>query len=216
MGIDAVAGIRERKKRQTRAKLIEAAIDLSERQGFEKTTVDQIAEAVDVSARTFAHYFPTKADVILALLDDLTAAVNTELTLVPPDVNPLPALLAANIGMLRRAADGVGPMSPDRIVALLSLVNTSPTLQRRTIEVRSQETTEALAKRMNVSVDDPRVRLTSALWAAIIATAWGDLGALDIDQWELDDVPGFMRQRLLDTFANFTRLASSAQLFTST
>jgi AcrR family transcriptional regulator len=204
-------GLRERKKQQTRAKLIEAAIELSDRQGFDQTTVEQIVEAANVSARTFARYFPTKADVILALLDDLTEAVNAELTLVPLDVEPLPALLAANIGMLRRAKDAIGPMTSDRIVALLRMVNTSSTLQRVAIDFRSQETAEALAKRMKVRVDDPRLQLTIAVWAAIISTAWGGLGArLAIDRWDVDDIPDFMHQRLVDTFANFAHVTSAS------
>jgi AcrR family transcriptional regulator len=208
-GGKAVVGLRQRKKQQTRTKLIEAAIDLSERQGFEQTTVEQIVESANVSARTFTRYFTTKAGVILALLHDLTEAVNAELTLVPLDVNPLTALLAANIGMLGRAEDNVGPMTSDRIVALLRMVNTSPTLQRLAIDFRTQETTEALAKRMRVPVNDPTVRLTSAVWAAVIATAWGDLGGrLPIDHWELDNVPGAMHQSLVDTFENLIQVTT--------
>jgi AcrR family transcriptional regulator len=210
LGGKAVVGLRERKKQQTRDKLIEAAIDLSDVQGFDQTTVEQIVEAANVSARTFTHYFPTKASVILALLHDLTEAVNAELALVPLDVKPLPALLAANIGMLRRAKDHVGPMSSDRIVALLRMVNSSPTLQRLSIDFRSHETTEALAKRMELSVDDPEVRLTSAIWAAVIVTAWGDLGGrLTVDRWELGEVPAQMHQRLVSTFADLTQLTSA-------
>lgn len=213
LGDKTVVGVRERKKQQTRRKLIDAAIDLSERQGFDQTTVEQIVESANVSARTFARYFPTKASVILALLHDLTEAVNAELARVPIDVKPLPALLAANIGMLRRAKDKVGPMRSERIVALLRMVNTSPALQRLSIDFRAEETAEALAKRMQVRIDDPMVRLASAVWSAIIATAWGDLAAtLDIDHWEAEDIPGFMRQHLLHTFAAFSELTTASSM----
>jgi AcrR family transcriptional regulator len=59
-------GRRERKKLQTRAALVEAAERLFERQGYEHTTVAEIADAADVSTRTFFLHFPTKEDVLLA------------------------------------------------------------------------------------------------------------------------------------------------------
>jgi transcriptional regulator GlxA family with amidase domain len=52
-------GLRERKKQRTHATLIDAAVELCERQGFERTTVDQIAAIADVSPRTFSRYFAT-------------------------------------------------------------------------------------------------------------------------------------------------------------
>jgi AcrR family transcriptional regulator len=58
-------GLRERKKSETRRALIDAAIDLASRDGFDATTVDDIAEAVGVSARTFHRYFPRKEDAVL-------------------------------------------------------------------------------------------------------------------------------------------------------
>jgi AcrR family transcriptional regulator len=57
-------GVRERKKRATRAQLEEAAFSLFARQGYEATTVDEISEAAQVSPRTFFRYFATKEDVI--------------------------------------------------------------------------------------------------------------------------------------------------------
>ncbi|MEO3892024.1 helix-turn-helix domain-containing protein [Nonomuraea sp. B5E05] len=59
-------GMRERKKRRTRETLIAAAVELFRRQGYEATTVAQIAAAADVSTRTFFLHFPTKEDVVLA------------------------------------------------------------------------------------------------------------------------------------------------------
>jgi AcrR family transcriptional regulator len=59
-------GRRERKKQRTRQALIEAAVELFETRGYEETTVARIAEAADVSTRTFFLHFPAKEDVLLA------------------------------------------------------------------------------------------------------------------------------------------------------
>ncbi|MFB9905604.1 TetR family transcriptional regulator [Allokutzneria oryzae] len=57
---------RERKKQQTRRLLTETAIRLFAEQGYEQTTVAQIAEAADVATKTFFNYFPSKEDVLFA------------------------------------------------------------------------------------------------------------------------------------------------------
>ena len=59
-----MAGLRERKKRATRAAIHDAGMRLFAEQGFAGTTVDQIAEAADVSRATVFHYFPTKEDIV--------------------------------------------------------------------------------------------------------------------------------------------------------
>lgn len=59
-------GRRDRKRRDTRAALADAALDLFEELGFTATTIEDITERVDVSRRTFFRYFPTKEATLLA------------------------------------------------------------------------------------------------------------------------------------------------------
>ena len=58
-------GLRERKKLKTRESIQREAMRLIARQGYEQTTVEQIAAAVEISPSTFFNYFPSKEDVVL-------------------------------------------------------------------------------------------------------------------------------------------------------
>ena len=70
--IDPTLGLRERKKIRTRETIRQEAFRLIEENGYAATTVEQIAEAAEVSPSTFFRYFPTKESVLLA--DDIIDA----------------------------------------------------------------------------------------------------------------------------------------------
>ncbi len=54
----------ERKKRETRQRIIEVAIDLFQRQGFNNTTMEQIAEVADIARKTLYNHFPVKEAIV--------------------------------------------------------------------------------------------------------------------------------------------------------
>jgi AcrR family transcriptional regulator len=58
-------GLRERKKLKTRESIQREAMRLIVKQGYEQTTIEQIANAVEISPSTFFNYFPSKEDVVL-------------------------------------------------------------------------------------------------------------------------------------------------------
>src|ERR1700733_4952651 len=68
-------GLRERKKQQTREKIARVALELFAEQGYDETTLAEIAEAADVAPRTIFAYFESKDDILLcgerSFLDDL-------------------------------------------------------------------------------------------------------------------------------------------------
>lgn len=78
-------GLRARKKRETARRIVTAALDLFERDGFDATTVDAIAAEADIAPRTFFHYFPTKEDVVLADHAERLGRVLEELRAQPAD-----------------------------------------------------------------------------------------------------------------------------------
>jgi AcrR family transcriptional regulator len=94
---DAAArpGLRERKKEQTRQALEAAALALFVEKGFDGTTVDEIAEACDVSQRTFFRYYSAKEDVLFADGDERLGALLDTLAARPVDEAPLRAVQAA-------------------------------------------------------------------------------------------------------------------------
>jgi AcrR family transcriptional regulator len=70
MGVETPEpGLRERKRQRTRQAIARAALELFDRQGFDQTTIPQIAEAAEVSPRTVSSYFPSKEDLAFADAD---------------------------------------------------------------------------------------------------------------------------------------------------
>lgn len=65
------AGLRERKKAETRAAIAAAAARLFARAGFHAVTMIQVAAAADVSEQTVYNYFPTKEALVFDRVDDL-------------------------------------------------------------------------------------------------------------------------------------------------
>jgi AcrR family transcriptional regulator len=87
--MDPSLGLRERKKIKTRNAIRREAYRLIEAQGYGNTTVEQIADAADVSTSTFFRYFPSKESVLVA--DDLIEAVIDAWVTAPADLAPIPA-----------------------------------------------------------------------------------------------------------------------------
>lgn len=181
--------------------LIDAAAELCIRQGFERTTVDEIAAIVDVSPRTFSRYFSTKDAVIMALVDEVGQIIGEELIHQPADISPLEAVYRANRAMYQRTRTaGLDAMNPERFMATTRIIMTSPALRQAISESRAQGTHEAIASRIGVEPDDRRVKLVVATWLMIIMTALGDLGSdTDWDRLNIEDV----MRRIEDTYAEF-------------
>ncbi|GGS60207.1 TetR family transcriptional regulator [Planobispora rosea] len=149
-------GLRERKKQKTRLALIDAALDLFRAQGYEATTVDQIAAAADVSPRTFFRYFATKEDVALSLPVDGQEVMLRELADRPPEEPPFVALSHAMRAVLTELQEG-DVTDVTRFLKSRELVETTPALfagsVRRMME-NERRLIDEIARREGSSPDD--------------------------------------------------------------
>jgi AcrR family transcriptional regulator len=207
--VGAVPGLRERKKQRTRSMLIDAAVQLCGKQGYDGTTVDQIAAVADVSPRTFSRYFATKDAVILALIDDMVDVIAAQLAQQPPELAELDALLAAHIAMMRASTTAAeGGFTTARLKTMARIVNSSPGLRLAASEFRAHAVTLVLAERMCVTVEDRKLRLIIAVWSAILVTAFGDLGP-ETD-WQAIDIE-MLIARLNETYKQFGDICATTR-----
>ena len=116
-------GLRERKKLKTKAAIQREAMRLFLERGFEATTVEDIAEAVEISPSTFFNYFPSKEEVVFE--DELDPLILTAFDAQPSDVHP--------IRRLRMAMQSVfGRLTPEQDKVMrerMQLLATTPELR---------------------------------------------------------------------------------------
>jgi AcrR family transcriptional regulator len=161
---------RARNRARTRRALIDAAIERFAAEGFDAVSVERIAEAADVSPRTFFRYFATKEDVVFA---DYEAEFDAwdEVTATPHPGEPL--LEAIRRGTHRVVADYEADAG--RWDRWFALVAAEPALQRRMLESQARlrtRATVALAKLLRTDPGtDPRPAALAAAAMAATETA---------------------------------------------
>ncbi|MBT0992955.1 TetR family transcriptional regulator [Cellulomonas sp. DKR-3] len=160
------APLRERTRRAVQDRMTLAAIDLFVEQGYDATTVGQIAAAVGMSERTFFRYFSTKDDVLEHVSAHWRARVGADLAARPAAE---PTWLAA-----RRAFDGYvrETVEQGRALALLGVIYASPGLHGRHL-LRLSRWTEAIAPALRARLDGtPDADFRTAVQAAVVVTCF--------------------------------------------
>lgn len=173
----ALPGLRERRRRQTRREIADAAIQLFCRQGVEHTTVDDIAHAAGVSPRTFFRYAATKQHAIF--VDDdgrerLLAAVRAD---AAGGASPLAAIERAHT-LLLAEFDDLSPAEQERGLRVRELIFADEGLLALAL-ARDAETLDQLVA--FVRERDPGT--LSALQARTLVTAVGTAFRLTLDEW---------------------------------
>ncbi|MET7326542.1 TetR family transcriptional regulator [Nonomuraea sp. NPDC005650] len=127
---------RERKKRQTRQLLVGTALRLFAEQGYEQTTVAQIATAADVATKTFFNYFPTKEDVLFAEVMDYMEEMSDAVAEREPSDSVADVLLKTYDRVIVHYLTR-GPIAGDRELAKVyeHLVATVPSVQAKALHM---------------------------------------------------------------------------------
>jgi AcrR family transcriptional regulator len=165
----STGGLRERKKLQTRQAIADSALRLFAERGYRAVTVAEIAEAANVSARTFFAYFPNKEDLLLldadVRMERALAAFRTRCATEP--LVPLAVQLALEAAASARESltspDLTGPDLEQLHVAIAS------SLRGRWMKWEDQ-LSDAIAVATQAGPDDPRPRTAAgAILAAVRA-----------------------------------------------
>jgi AcrR family transcriptional regulator len=172
-------GRREQKREETRRRLMREGQRLFAAQGFDRTSVDEIAAAAGVSRRTFFHYFDSKEDVVLSRHDDFERALMEAIRTAPPQA---PLLQVAEQAVIAAFA----MFDADEVELLEQLKRDTPALRARDhgkYERLERSIAGALAERAGASPDDLRTRMDAMLVAGMLrvgASGWVSAAAAGV------------------------------------
>src|SRR6201996_82746 len=169
-----------------RERLVLAAVDLFTAQGYDATTVAQIAERAGVTKSTFFRHFPDKRELLVAGQETLGRLMAEGIAGAPGDASPLEAVAVG----LERASDGMSPVSRDLGPRLKAAVAASAELQQRdalkSVSLAAAMTT-ALAAR---GVPDPTAALAAELGLLAFKRGYAEWSEGDRDAG--DELAGYV------------------------
>lgn len=158
-----------RRKITTRAEVEHAAFELFAGRGFERTTIDDIAEAAGIGRRTFFRYFPSKNDIAWGDFDGQLATMRRRLAEYPAD-RPLLEVIRDALVDFNRIDPAEAPWHRRR----MELILTTPALQAHSAlryEDWRQVLAEFVATRLGVAPDSlaPQTIAYATLGVALAA-----------------------------------------------
>jgi AcrR family transcriptional regulator len=158
-----MAGLRERKKEQTRRLIAETARQLFSERGFEHVTIAEIAEAADVAVQTVFNYFPTKEDLVywrLASFEGELLAAVREREPGQPALEAFKTFLLAQQGLLGRTDHE----AHEELLSFTRMITESPALRAREGQILAGYTdalAALLAEETGARPDDLRPRVAA-------------------------------------------------------
>ncbi len=161
-------GLRERNAAQTRELILETALPLFLTQGYDATTMEEVAEAAQIGTSTLYRYFPTKDLLVLEPLS-LGGHMADELRRRPAE-EPLDVALGHAVTALLTAPRGTS----SRLQQVQAILDSSPALGARLLEEFIKERTlleQAVAERCGRPDDDVFSVVTARLATVVLELA---------------------------------------------
>ncbi|MDQ1009147.1 AcrR family transcriptional regulator [Streptomyces sp. V4I23] len=183
----ASAGLRESKKRETRQLISDHATRLFMAQGFERTTIAEIADAARVAKKTVTNYFPRKEDMALDHQEAFVASLADTVTGRSAGESALAALRRAFEAAVAAQDPVAGFAGPD----FSRMIDDSPTLSaclRGLHDRREEALAEALARTTGASSGDITPRTAAALLGAVHRVLFGRIQELTLAGRSNDDI----------------------------
>lgn len=184
--------LRDRKRARVRQALIDAALDLFDRNGYEQTTIADITAAAEVGARTFFNYFASKEDLLFPESDARVRSTLDAIAARDPREGPAEVLLRA----LRGVGETSDEMASPQAVLRLKLMRTVPAVRGRTLQVQmdaQREIARHLAAAYPDTLDEVKA---AAVTGAFIGAITGALQVLleGIDETDSSGRPDDLRE----------------------
>ena len=164
-------GLRERKKQRTRQTIVDVATRLFVEQGYQQTTLAQIAEQADVSTSTFFNYFATKVDIVFCLLDLVTDSAQRRIAERPDGESAVHAISA----WLTKELPSVEQPYTESIRRLPAIIASAPELraeQRLRYALLEDVLAAGFARDLGESEDGVRSRVLAAVALRGMIEAW--------------------------------------------
>src|SRR5690242_14963604 len=151
-------GLRERKKQQTRRRIVAAAIELFADRGFDRVPVAEVARHAEVSEATVFNYFATKEDLVYEGMEEFERSLLEALRSRAPGT-PVLAAFREFVLQPRGALVTGEPQAMAGIATVARITAESPSLQgreRQTFERYTAAVAELLAEETGAGQDDLR------------------------------------------------------------
>jgi AcrR family transcriptional regulator len=155
-----------------RERLIDAALELCARQGYDATTLDQVAAKAGISDADSANYFATTEAVLMSIVEDMAHATAAALKTTPKGVEPDRALLSASTAMVTGIAQGRGAVPLYRLLAMARIISTTRNLHRTVSAARKRVLIKPLADWMGVDPANRRLQHALTMWSAVTASTY--------------------------------------------
>ena len=158
-----------------RERLVVAAVDLFSEQGYDATTVEQIAKRAGVTKSTFFRHFPDKRELLSAGQETLSTLLTEGILQAPADAGPLAAVATG----LQRASSALGPTNRELGPRIKAAIDSSVELQERAALKNVGMAAAMTAALRERGVPEPIAQLASELGVLALKrgyAAWSEGG----------------------------------------